>query len=412
MVKKIIMFVICTLFLGLVSSGTVVYADEKREERFDGLFVFENEEEICDLSGIRVDIYRSTIDDVDEEIGLTAYAHEYHSSVYTDVNGAFSFVKPSEQFVVLVDVSTLPEQIGINKVMSFYKNNETNDVIEMREVKEIQVSYNEVYKDGLKISLYDENSKEVFADYRIDSSDDKFTYQSIISETYNFTGNIVCGDIAKEFSFSLPYDVCATVLSGVETNQISREKAVDMLTSKLEMVALNTSLEDVSRNESCDKLINTIELFLKEEGGDSKSKVVVGNNLVRSTVNPPTYAYDTVYPANFAASGLAVHYNNSNGYTSTPQYVLDAYNALLTAKNTFCGQMGFRAPDLVELYLSATGSGQTTYISNDGTAFIELRGVSNLTGTMKASKRASVTHEFFHCIQHEYKYLVLRIIIN
>ena len=410
MVKKIMMLVICTVFFGLVWADAVVYADEKKEEKkeekFEGLFVFENEEEICNSSGIKVDIYRSVIDDVDEEIGLTAYAHEYHSSVYTDVNGAFSFVKPSEQFVVLVDVSTLPEQIGINKVMSFYKNNEASDVIEMREVKEIQVSYDEVYKDGLNIKFYDDNSEEVFADYCIELSDDKLSYQSIISEIYNFTGNVICGDIDKAFSFSLPYDVCATVTSAVEANRISREKAVDMLTSKLEIVALNTSLDDVNRDENCNELIKTIESYLKEEGGDSKSKVVVGNNLVRSTVNPPTYAYDTVYPANYAASGIAVHYNNSNGYTSTPQYVLDAYNALLTAKNALCGQMGFRAPALVELYLSETGTlGQTAYITDDGSTFIELRGVTNLTGNMEERTRASLTHEFFHCIQHEYKYL-------
>lgn len=403
MVKKAVIYVICIVLLGLGLTETVAYAAEKKEEKFVGHFVFEKENNICNLSGIKVDIFKAVIDDIDEEVGLTVYAHEYYSSVYTDEDGYFSFVKPTEQFVVIVDVLTLPEQFGINKVMSFYKNNETKDAIEMYEIAEIKVSYNEVCKDGLDIKLYSENLDEVFADYYVESKEDMLSYQSIIAETYNFTGNVICGDISKEFSFSLPYDVCTTVVSAVETEQISRENAIDMLTSKLEHMIQSSQEKDI--NEDCELLIKTIKSYLEEEGINSKSKVASGNSLVRSTVNRPTYTHDTIYPANYIASGIAIHYNNSNGYTTTPQYVLDAYNALLTAKNAFCGQMGFRAPVLVEMYLSATGTGQTTYIADDGSAFIELRGVSNLTATMNASKRASVTHEFFHCIQHEYKNL-------
>ncbi|MDD5899492.1 MAG: hypothetical protein PUC73_01085, partial [Lachnospiraceae bacterium] len=55
--------------------------------------------------------------------------------------------------------------------------------------------------------------------------------------------------------------------------------------------------------------------------------------------------------------------------------------------------------------MNATGSGQETHITHDGSVFIGLYGVYDLTGNMKAAKRASLTHEFFHCIEHEYKYL-------
>lgn len=118
----------------MLSATTMVYAAESGKETLD---VFQlrfyadaslsDSQKKMDLSGIKVDVYKSELTNFDREFNISEFTHNYAFSVYTDANGGVQFVRPSKEMLILVDVSTLPKNTGIAISTKFYRNDITQD---------------------------------------------------------------------------------------------------------------------------------------------------------------------------------------------------------------------------------------------------------------------------------------------
>ena len=55
-------------------------------------------------SNIKIDVYASEITAFDPKSGISEFTHSFKFSAYTDKNGVVAFTRPSDNFLVLVDL--------------------------------------------------------------------------------------------------------------------------------------------------------------------------------------------------------------------------------------------------------------------------------------------------------------------
>lgn len=99
-------------------------------------FQFVSSEDVP-LAGIRADVYRK-VNVVYHTDKLSTWEREFVCSATSDQKGSLSFEKPDGPFVVVLDLSTLPEGTGVRKSMLLYTPDCASDTVEIHFVASVE----------------------------------------------------------------------------------------------------------------------------------------------------------------------------------------------------------------------------------------------------------------------------------
>lgn len=190
----------------LLSGTSVSYAGESESEATD-LFQLvlyadeslDNEQAELELSGIRIDVYSSELASHDGESGGSTYTHDEFFSVYTDAEGQVQFSRPTEKFLILVDVSTLPRNTGIAISTKFYRENITQDRLAISKVDKIVIDKIETSEEEFYVNAYNKEGTRINVD---------FTLSEISSEIVGNTKTVCLearvGDMKETCEYTIP----------------------------------------------------------------------------------------------------------------------------------------------------------------------------------------------------------------
>ena len=171
------------MFLCFILSGTKkTYAGESGKEVSEvfqlTLYVdesLEGERDALDLSGIRIDVYSSELAAYDKESGGSTYTHNDFFSVYTDAEGQVQFSRPSETFLILVDVSTLPRNTGIAISTKFYRETITEDRLAISKVDKLIIEKIETSEEEFYVNAYNREGTRINVDFTLSEISSKIS---------------------------------------------------------------------------------------------------------------------------------------------------------------------------------------------------------------------------------------------
>lgn len=370
---------------------------------FTGTVAADTANQGTSLENIKIDIYSSTLDQQDDSLGLKGYAHEYVFSIYTDADGSFSFTKPSFEFLIIIDINSLPDGYGIEKGTCFYKHGESNDTFLLRTISDVSVKYNPIYDNCVEVSVVTSDRTTVLAPYSISVSDNRLSLKSLSSETYTLTGNVSCSVKSLNFSFEVPFDSMAYIGEAITAQKISATDAMNLLTEKIRNAPDTTTLSQaIFAAQALSNNPTTYSKISKES-----------YNAFRAATSAPSYISEGVYPSN-SSTPFRIHYE-SNGLTSTPSFVTDVYNHLITTRNNLVVTKNFLEPSsnssstYMDVYITSAehtdGAPAVSYSNSNGTAYIVIYNISNLSQTLQLTLKGTISHEYFHCIQNTYRFI-------
>ena len=113
MFKRIISVILTLVLLSfpLTANGATIEAIGTNQF---ALTIVDGDATNKDMSGIEIDVYSSVLSSYDPTSEVSEYTHTYAFSVDTDSRGKVNFTRPSENFLIMIDLSTLPQNTGID----------------------------------------------------------------------------------------------------------------------------------------------------------------------------------------------------------------------------------------------------------------------------------------------------------
>lgn len=103
MLKRILSVILILVFLSFPLTANGASVDMISTSRFT-LSISHNNSTSMDLSGIHIDVYSSILSSYDPTSDVSEYTHTYAFSVDTDSSGKVDFTRPSENFLIIVDL--------------------------------------------------------------------------------------------------------------------------------------------------------------------------------------------------------------------------------------------------------------------------------------------------------------------
>ena len=142
--------------------------------------------------------------------------------MYPDSSGHFSFQRPTSQFSITVQISSLPEGVGIDRHTAFYTSEKTTDTFVLSTVENASLIVSS--PNGMpEVILENANGDKIFADFTFSPNENLFsTNTSVLNDldnfgnTFSIAGNVDCGDI---------YEVSAII----DTDNMTSKETVDFL---------------------------------------------------------------------------------------------------------------------------------------------------------------------------------------
>jgi len=353
---------------------------------------------IYDLSGIKIDIYDSVLERYDADVSGYLYAHSYSFSAYTDKDGSVTFKKPSERFLIEVDLTTLPDGIGIDKVTAFYGDiSQRSDSLNVSSIADVVVSYDSSAANGVLVSILNANGEEIKAHYTINPDTVSNARSALYDKTSRISGSVTVGSIVEYYDFIVKVtgDPIQMVADALEANQITREEALDFY---LEIWNAKSFVE-------CGTYLATQLMLLYEDSVFANQLSTSKYQALEDAVTPPKTRSPKTYNNN---SYFWIYYDDAN-YTA--QFAKDIHDALVLAYNFFVNpatssaQLRYAQP-----FSSFGGSTYDVYLGGlypycmpswDGTSYINISDISSFSS---ADLKSTVTHEYFHAITNIYRY--------
>lgn len=355
MKRKLIVFITVLCSIVMLSCTTAVCAAEYQEEQDD---VFQlmlcaddslaGGQSKLDLSGIKVEVYSSTLTSYDNESKLSEFTHHYAFSVYTDADGKIQFMRPSDEMLILVDVSTLPWNTGIAISTKFYRKDVTQDRLYISEVEKIEIEKDVASERQFFVNVYNKEGERINADYRI------YEKSSLISggtETVYMEASV--GDITEICEYTAPFSINSTIQHVESIEELLREDR----TSELDTPPYNKSYRSgyfvIYYTSSSD----TVPVFI-------------------TSLMSAIQAADTSL---IGGLGFQRPRSNEQGAAEYNIYVLtDGYG-----EPAFC----------------------RSFRNNSGvrTSYIVFPGITDLSVEPSQGQQGAVAHEYMHAITHTYR---------
>ncbi len=139
----------------------------------------------CDLSGIDIKVYRAELTYADDS-GYSSYSETLAFTVTTDASGKVSFVRPSEQFSITIDLNTLPSGYGIKQHTAFFFQKNKSYTVSVLEINNIGIVRE---RDNWYAKLFAKDQTVIYAPTEV-KVDEKASYHKNelrINTTYRVT---------------------------------------------------------------------------------------------------------------------------------------------------------------------------------------------------------------------------------
>lgn len=147
-IKELICMVLsATMMMFLLE--TSIYADNENlpDETNPVLNGIIKTNDDVNVSKIKIDIMTSELKQSENDVFI--YENNYAYSVYTDIDGTFSFSKPSENCLVRIDLNSIPEGTGVDKQSYFVDYTNTLEDFTISEIADVE------FNDTDSVTVYD-----------------------------------------------------------------------------------------------------------------------------------------------------------------------------------------------------------------------------------------------------------------
>ena len=352
-----------------------------------------------DLSGIKIDIYSSEISDYNKKTDMTTFEHSYAFSVYSDNDGRVSFIKPSSEFLIMIDVSSLPDNTGVETQTVFYRNSTVQDIIEIAEIDHVEIERNELAENGILVTLYSKAGKRINGFYSIYENYTDYDVKSIIMNSRKKIGGIVS---VGERSIPYEYDIVYSnkqrlelIKEAVDENIITKEEALQLYFDIFYEHGISSELYDyVTLLKNDLSFYNTL----------SEEQI----NYFNQILSVPSYN------KSYSLGRFEIRYESYS--STTPNFILSTMSALQNIDASLCGGLSLAQPRSnssgpAKFYLyvtSATSSdgskGECFSTTESGIriSYIVIYEITDLNATPLKYQNSTVAHEYMHAIVHIY----------
>ena len=403
---------IMNLFKRIVSSAlalsilTTAFSTDvfASEEIIKGQILFEDGSPAV---GIKVNILTSTVDEVYDN-DVVGFSNNYYTSVYTDSNGNYEFVRPSDYCLVEVDLDSLPSKTGVSSESSFLYPGETVEPFTVYQIANIALNAEN------SIEVYNQKGDIISTRVDIDSAIDKSSITNIlnsdnINTIYTVNANNFLSKTNTIHDLS-DYSIVEKADVLFEQGLLSRD---DMLSAYLYAI----------ENEKCDDMecFNPVYDALVEyyNGENSKNlslKSRIANTLAlpadRDITKPSVEQMSDFFeaPRMVRAGMFTLHYETKAGLTDTvsSSHISSIISILTDVSNTYFNTYGFKTGKMEDgettyhIYLddeSISSNGLTTKANNG--LFIILKYTNSKYNSQNFAR--TLAHETFHILQGAYK---------
>lgn len=388
------LLLILSLFFAVLSGVVIIknetkcYADTK--EFSLELYLEDNvkDENKFNLSGIKVDIYSSALTQYYSEYDMSEFTHSYAFSVYSDENGMITFVKPSDEFLMMFDETSLPVGTGVELHTKFYHSDDVADRIEISEIDHVDVNYDETFENSISVSVYNKAGKNITASYSI--SEEK-SADDIKKGTVTVGNEIIPYEYYIDFS---PLEQLARLKEEVIAGAKTKSEALH------EYDVIYKKLEKSTKKLPCCNGLWQYETFFNSLSDDQ------GEEPNRYTLPP---YYDTTY----SLGRFEIRYVSSS--RSVPTFINSVMQALQAADTSLCSGLSFTQPRSNEsgtakyyLYVTSdTAPGPAVTVqdvkSGVNVSYTVLFGINDLNGSATDFQKGTIAHEYMHAIVHAYR---------
>ena len=119
-----------------------------------------------DLSNIRINVYLSYMIEFDNA-GMATFIHSFAFTVYSNIFGIVEFKRPSDHFLIIVDLQTIPLNTGVNMQTVFFHPEQIYEYITISNVTNIILENDVFAQDGMRITPFNKNGNVLNVHYFI-----------------------------------------------------------------------------------------------------------------------------------------------------------------------------------------------------------------------------------------------------
>jgi len=355
-----------------------------------------------DLSGIKVDVYDSVLDRVEASIGASIYAHNYSYSTYTDKNGSVTFAKPSDVFLIMIDSTTLPMDIGIDKEQVFYHDtSKKSDSLNVSEISDVKVSYDASAEGGVRVDIFNANGEQIKADYTITPNTVSNARIAISSNRITkISGVVTVGSFVESYEFSVvnDSDPIQLVAEALEAGQISQEEALDFYLEIYEARDFGT----------CGTYLLSQLVALYEDKAFFNHLSPDKQGALEAIVAPPV-TRGLIFSGSLGSGYLEIYDDKDNTFASKTTLLSQIHQAFVATYNKFVSELGYNQPftsgTTFVVYLHTT-SGTPSGSASCGPTGLSHSNIyiPSSTTSINNDIKSVVAHEYFHCITNTYRW--------
>ena len=364
-----------------------------------------------DLSDIKIDIFSSALKRTEED--LLIYENEYSFSTYTNSTGEYSFDKPTDNCLVQIDVNSLPDTFGVDKLSYFVDSDDEVEDFVISEIANVEIV------DEETVIIYNAVGEELISDINIESDVRCLeTYESDGAPTYKTYVYAEANGVSSTECYNLFPESTDLITQADELYQLGKITETEKIRMYLEAFITNNYGERESLTYIYDELINYYMCGEDEALVNEIYGYIYGSSKLRSSA--PTEAnYKKAGKKEVSTSDGRIKYTiNYETNSSSPHYIDEATINRFTAYtreiiNHYFVKYGFNLPML----LSGDDSYQIYFASGLDSNGFTRRYVKSSTKAPAGSLivinyppkintdvdiKKTIAHEIFHSIQYTY----------
>ena len=397
MFKRIISVILTLVLLSfpLTANGATIEAIGTNQF---ALSIVDGDATNKDLSGIEIDVYSSALSSYDPTSEVSEYTHAYAFSVNTDSRGKVNFTRPSDNFLIMIDLATLPKNMGINVQTKFYRNNIHDDVLYVTEIDDVILELNEMAENGVSVIAFDKQDDVINAHYTIEETTEKLSTASLLSSSSQIlSGKVYIGDFVESYSYEVEYDdeqKMSMVETALNKNGISKTEALNFYIDYFEKHGRSPELY-----EKVSSLITDSDWF--------ETLSSTHQNDVNVILSTPSYNKE------YEVGNFKIRYNSSS--STVPTYITSVMTALQTSDTSLVTGLSLNRPKSnwlgtakYHIYVTSEASDYAAYTQPEihlgiRTSYIVIPNITDLSGTLSAQMQGTVAHEYMHAITHDYR---------
>ena len=358
-------------------------------------------EEISNLQNIKIDIYTYELEEKNDELEI--YRNVFSSSIYTDTKGSYSFARPDSEFLMKVDLSSLPYRSGISEKVVHVGSNDKCKDFEVEYIYSDDIMVNDISSEDVQVNFTSKSGDNLFTDYTTKIS--PLTVSSDLKELKNLDmlNNLEYRVYVSANGF-VDEDKYVINLSKNIKDKINDLSFYGKITDQ-ERISLFAQLLDsdinLSFSEKNDISIDIMNFCINNPSDDNVSKY---NEVIDRSLIIPNYKDEQTYSP--TGGFFQIHYENGDYSTTT---VSNIYSKLSDVKNWYTSN-GFLPPKkqsgqiYYHIYLVKTGDANgSTQPFTSGASYIVFKAPTDYTAS-NINFNKTIAHEMFHAVSFNYTY--------